>query len=70
MVQITVNVLASLMILVMASYLAWFLGADVRVFGGNDSFEAVAFIAMLVAGSVAVACARSSWRPERLNAAD
>ena len=69
-VQITVVVLTSLMVLVMASYLAWFLGADVRVFGGNDSFEAVAFIAMLSGGSVAVACARSSWRSERLNVAD
>ena len=59
-----------LMILVMASYLAWFLGADVRVFGGNDSFEVVAFIAMLIAGSVAIACARSSWRTGRLNVAD
>ena len=70
MVQITVVVLTSLMILVMASYLAWFLGADVRVFGGNDSFEVVAFIAMLIAGSVAIACARSSWRAGRLNVAD
>jgi hypothetical protein len=69
-VRITVVVLTSLMILVMASYLAWFLGADVRVFGGNDSFEAVAFIAMLIAGSVAIACARSSWRTGRLNVAD
>jgi hypothetical protein len=42
----------------------------VRVFGGNDSFEVVAFIAMLIAGSVAIACARSSWRAGRLNVAD
>lgn len=69
-VQITLVVLTSLMVLVMASYLTWFVGAHVRVFGDNDSFEVVAFIGMLIAGSVAFACARSSWHTGRLNVAD
>jgi len=43
---------------------------DVCVFGGNNSFETVAVIAMLIDGSDAIAGARCSWRTRRLNVAD
>jgi hypothetical protein len=68
--QIAMVGLTSLMGVLMGSYLVWFIGADVRVFGGHDSFEAVAFITMLFAGSVGLACARSSWRAGHFHVAD
>jgi hypothetical protein len=60
--------LSALMLLMVVSYAMWFLGAHVHVFGGNNSFELVAFLIMLVAGTLALACARSTALPRRIDA--